>query len=147
MFFRGVASLASSEREALDDARSNAVEQVLQMIETKGRVDYTRVRVEKGSPEEGVSSRIIQDGLKLLSQNATNGVKEVESYWEKVEKVTGERQVSYHFNAFMLVRLPKAGYSAAMQESIQELKQTAQKEVDADALDFLKKLEEEFQKQ
>jgi hypothetical protein len=45
------------------------------------------------------------------------------------------------------VRLPKAGYSAAMQESIQELKQTAQKEVDADALDFLKKLEEEFQKQ
>jgi hypothetical protein len=144
MYFRGIRTNATSLEAANDDARRNALTQVLEMINTKGMVDYTSVRMEKGPQEAPIVERIVQDGLKILSENVTKGVREKEVYWEKVERLT-ETGVLYFYNAYVLITLPKEEYKKALKDTVKEQKEKAQREADREALEFLKKLEEEFE--
>ncbi len=113
-FFRGFKTGAVSLEDGLTDARSNATRQVLEMIQSQGLVDYKKARVERGlaSSREDIGS-VTEDGLKILSQTVANGVKEMETYTEKVERVTPEG-LRYFFNVYTLVRYPRQEYDRAV---------------------------------
>lgn len=113
-FFRGFKTGALSLEDGLTDARSNAIRQVLEMIQAQGLVDYKKARVETGLAEsrEDVGS-VTEDGLKILSKTVASGVKELESYTEKVERYT-PKGLRYVYNVYTLVRYPKAEYDRAV---------------------------------
>jgi len=113
-FFRGFKTGALSLEDGLTDARSNAIRQVLEMIQAQGLVDYKKARVENGLAEsrEDVGS-VTEDGLKILSKTVASGVKELESYTEKVERYT-PKGLRYVYNIYTLVRYPKAEYDRAV---------------------------------
>ncbi|MBW7995506.1 MAG: hypothetical protein FVQ81_02820 [Candidatus Glassbacteria bacterium] len=113
-FFRGFKTGALSLEDGLTDARSNAIRQVLEMIQAQGLIDYKKARVETGLAEtrDDVGS-VTEDGLKILSKTVANGVKELESYTEKVERYT-PGGIRYFFNVYTLVRYPIAEYDKAV---------------------------------
>lgn len=113
-FFRGFKTNALSLEDGLTDARSNAIRQVLEMIQSQGLVDYKKVRVETGLAEtrEDVGS-VTEDGLKILSKTVASGVKELESYTEKVERFTPQG-VRYYYNVYTLVRYPQSEFEKAV---------------------------------
>ena len=113
-FFRGFKTNALSLEDGLTDARSNAIRQVLEMIQSQGLVDYKKVRVETGLAEtrEDVGS-VTEDGLKILSKTVASGVKELESYTEKVERFTPQG-VRYFYNVYTLVRYPQSEFEKAV---------------------------------
>jgi len=121
-FFRGFKTGALSLEDGLTDARSNAIRQVLEMIQAQGLVDYKKARVERGLAEsrEDIGS-VTEDGLKILSKTVASGVKELESYTEKVERVTPEG-LRYYFNVYTLVRYPKKEFEKAVALAAQEKK-------------------------
>ncbi len=112
--FRGFKTGALSLEDGLTDARANALRQVLEMIQSQGLVDYKKARVEKGLAEtrEDVGS-VTSDGLKILSNTIASGVKELESYTERLERVTPEG-LRYFYNVYTLVRYPKAEFDKAV---------------------------------
>jgi len=113
-FFRGFKTNGLSLEDGLTDARSNAIRQVLEMIQSQGLVDYKKARVETGLAEtrEDVGS-VTEDGLKILSKTVASGVKELESYTEKVERFAPQG-VRYYFNVYTLVRYPKSEFEKAV---------------------------------
>ena len=113
-FFRGFKTSALSLEDGLTDARSNAIRQVLEMIQSQGLVDYKKARVETGLAEtrEDIGS-VTEDGLKILSKTVASGVKELESYTEKVERFTPQG-VRYYYNVYTLVRYPKIEFEKAV---------------------------------
>jgi len=113
-FFRGFKTNALSLEDGLTDARSNAIRQVLEMIQSQGLVDYKKARVETGLAEtrEDVGS-VTEDGLKILSKTVASGVKELESYTEKVERFTPQG-VRYYYNVYTLVRYPQSEFEKAV---------------------------------
>jgi hypothetical protein len=117
---------------------------VIEMIEQKGRADYSSVRVERGIPEtdEDIGS-VIEDGLKILAENVVRGVKEQESYFEKVEVFTGTG-LQYYYNIFSLVSIPETEYQVAMQRSIDAMKVQARRENNARAERFLDEMNRRF---
>jgi len=140
-FFRGFKTSALSLEDGLTDARSNATRQVLEMIQSQGLVDYKKARVEHGlaTSREDVGS-VTEDGLKILSRTVANGVKELETYTEKVERVTPEG-IRYFYNVYTLVRYPKQEYeravalAASAQNSLQRSVNDAQAQEVIDSLD------------
>ena len=119
-YFRGFKTGALALEDGLTDARANAIRQVLEMIQAQGLVDYKKARVEHGLAErrEDVGS-LTQDGLKILSRTVAMGVKELESYTEKVERVTAEG-VRYVFNVYTLVRYPKTEFDKAVALAVKQ---------------------------
>jgi len=119
-YFRGFKTGALALEDGLTDARANAIRQVLEMIQAQGLVDYKKARVEHGLAErrEDVGS-LTQDGLKILSRTVARGVKELESYTEKVERVTAEG-VRYVFNVYTLVRYPKTEFDKAVALAVKQ---------------------------
>ena len=113
-FFRGFKTSALSLEDGLTDARSNAIRQVLEMIQSQGLVDYKKARVETGLAEtrEDIGS-VTEDGLKILSKTVASGVKELESYTEKVERFT-PKGVRYYYNVYTLVRYPRSEFERAV---------------------------------
>jgi hypothetical protein len=113
-FFRGFKTSAVSLEDGLTDARSGAIRQVLEMIQSQGLVDYKKARVEHGLAQrrEDIGS-VTEDGLKILSRTVASGVKELETYTEKVERITPEG-LRYFYNVYTLVRYPKAEYDKAV---------------------------------
>ncbi|HUU30009.1 MAG TPA: hypothetical protein VM123_19565 [archaeon] len=119
-YFRGFKTSALSLEDGLTDARSNAIRQVLEMIQSQGLVDYKKARVERGLAEvrEDIGS-VTSDGLKILSQTVASGVKELESYTEKVERITPSG-LRYFYNVYTLVRYPKSEFDKAVALAAQE---------------------------
>lgn len=113
-FFRGFKTHALSLEDGLTDARANAIRQVLEMIQSEGLVDYKKARIEHGLAEsrQDIGS-LTSDGLKILSRTVASGVKELESYTEKVERVTPEG-LRYAYNVYTLVRYPRNEYNKAV---------------------------------
>lgn len=113
-YFRGFKTSAVSLEDGLTDARANATRQVLEMIQSQGLIDYKKARVERGlaRTREDIGS-VTEDGLKILSQTVASGVKEMETYTEKVERMTPEG-LRYFFNVYSLVRYPKVEYDRAV---------------------------------
>jgi len=113
-FFRGFKTSSLSLEDGLTDARLNAIRQVLEMIQSQGLVDYKKARVETGLAEtrEDIGS-VTEDGLKILSKTVASGVKELESYTEKVERFTPQG-VRYYYNVYTLVRYPKSEFEKAV---------------------------------
>ncbi len=144
MFFRGFKTKAVTLEGGATDARENAARQVLEMIEQRGRADYSSVRVERGIPEtdEDIGS-IIEDGLKILAENVVRGVKEQESHFEKIEVFTGSG-VKYYYNVFSLVSIPEADYRVAMNRSIDAMKVQARRENNVKAEQFLDEMNQRF---
>jgi len=141
-FFRGFKTSALSLEDGLTDARSNAIRQVLEMIQSQGLVDYKKARVETGLAEtrEDVGS-VTEDGLKILSKAVASGVKELESYTEKIERFTPQG-VRYYYNVYTLVRYPKTEFekSVALAASQQNaLMRTQNNEQARDVLEELDK--------
>jgi len=140
-FFRGFKTSALSLEDGLTDARSNATRQVLEMIQSQGLVDYKKARVEHGlaNSREDVGS-VTEDGLKILSCTVANGVKELETYTEKAERVTPEG-IRYFYNVYTLVRYPRQEYeravalAASAQNSLQRSVNDAQAQEVIDSLD------------
>ncbi len=140
-FFRGFKTSALSLEDGLTDARSNATRQVLEMIQSQGLVDYKKARVEHGlaNSREDVGS-VTEDGLKILSRTVANGVKELETYTEKAERVTPEG-IRYFYNVYTLVRYPRQEYeravalAASAQNSLQRSVNDAQAQEVIDSLD------------
>ncbi|MCE5272000.1 hypothetical protein LLH00_12055 [bacterium] len=140
-FFRGFKTSALSLEDGLTDARSNATRQVLEMIQSQGLVDYKKARVEHGlaTSREDVGS-VTEDGLKILSRTVANGVKELETYTEKTERVTPEG-IRYFYNVYTLVRYPRQEYeravalAASAQNSLQRSVNDAQAQEVIDSLD------------
>ena len=119
-YFRGFKTSALSLEDGLTDARANAIRQVLEMIQAQGLVDYKKARVEHGLAErrEDIGS-LTSDGLKILSRTVAMGVKELESYTEKVERITPEG-VRYAYNVYTMVRYPKIEFDKAVALAVTE---------------------------
>ena len=119
-YFRGFKTGALSLEDGLTDARANAIRQVLEMIQAQGLVDYKKARVEHGLAErrEDIGS-LTSDGLKILSRTVAMGVKELESYTEKVERITPEG-VRYAYNVYTMVRYPKIEFDKAVALAVTE---------------------------
>ena len=132
-YFRGFKTGALALEDGLTDARANAIRQVLEMIQAQGLVDYKKARVEHGLAErrEDVGS-LTQDGLKILSRTVAMGVKELESYTEKVERVTAEG-VRYVFNVYTLVRYPKTEFDKAVALAVKQRTAELRAKSDAEA--------------
>jgi len=132
-YFRGFKTGALALEDGLTDARANAIRQVLEMIQAQGLVDYKKARVEHGLAErrEDVGS-LTQDGLKILSRTVARGVKELESYTEKVERVTAEG-VRYVFNVYTLVRYPKTEFDKAVALAVKQRTAELRTKSDAEA--------------
>lgn len=113
-YFRGFKTSALSLEDGLTDARSNATRQIVEMIASEGLVDYKKARVEHGlaRTREDVGS-VTSDGLKILSRAVASGVKELESYTEKVERVTVDG-INYAYNVYTLVRYPKTEFQRSV---------------------------------
>ncbi|MFH1068687.1 MAG: hypothetical protein V1794_03605 [Candidatus Glassbacteria bacterium] len=140
-FFRGFKTGALSLEDGLTDARSNAIRQVLEMIQAQGLVDYKKARVENGLAEsrEDVGS-VTEDGLKILSKTVASGVKELESYTEKVERYT-PKGLRYVYNVYTLVRYPKAEYDRAVALAAQEAQAGVRSANNAQAQEVLDSLD------
>ena len=119
-YFRGFKTGALSLEDGLTDARANAIRQVLEMIQAQGLVDYKKTRVEHSLAErrEDIGS-LTSDGLKILSRTVAMGVKELESYTEKVERITPEG-VRYAYNVYTMVRYPKIEFDKAVALAVTE---------------------------
>ena len=140
-FFRGFKTSALTLEDGLTDARSNAIRQVLEMIQAQGLVDYKKARVETGLADrrEDIGS-ITEDGLKILSKTVASGVKELESYTEKVERYTPDG-VRYNFNVYTLVRYPKAEFEKAVALAAQEKQSEVRAKNNAQAQEVLDQLD------
>lgn len=140
-FFRGFKTGALSLEDGLTDARSNAIRQVLEMIQAQGLVDYKKARVESGLAEtrEDVGS-VTEDGLKILSKTVASGVKELESYTEKVERYT-PNGLRYFYNVYTLVRYPKEEYDKAVALSAREAQAEVRAVNDTQAREVLEGLD------
>lgn len=144
MFFRGFKTKAVTLEGGMTDARENATRQVIEMIEQRGRADYSNVRVERGIPETDADiGSIIEDGLKILADNVIRGVKEREVFFEKVEVFTGS-ELKYYYNVYSLVALPESEYQIAMRRSIDAMKARAREANNARAEAFLDELNRRF---
>ncbi|MBN2290167.1 MAG: hypothetical protein JXQ83_12605 [Candidatus Glassbacteria bacterium] len=132
-YFRGFKTHALSLEDGLTDARSNAIRQVLEMIQAQGLVDYKKTRVEHGLAEkrEDIGS-LTSDGLKILSKTVAMGVKELESYTEKVERTTAEG-VRYAYNVYTLVRYPKDEFDKAVALAVSERSAETRQQNDKEA--------------
>ena len=140
-FFRGFKTGALSLEDGLTDARSNATRQVLEMIQAQGLIDYKKARVETGLAEtrEDVGS-VTEDGLKILSRTVASGVKELESYTEKVERYT-PTGVRYFFNVYTLVRYPRSEYDKAVALAAREANSAIREQNNAQAQEVLDDLD------
>jgi hypothetical protein len=140
-FFRGFKTGALSLEDGLTDARANAIRQVLEMIQAQGLVDYKKARVEHGLAEtrEDVGS-ITSDGLKILSRTVAMGVKEMESYTEKVERSTSSG-LRYVYNVYTLVRYPKAEFDKAMAQAIEQRNSELREQSDKEAAEVIEDLD------
>ncbi len=140
-FFRGFKTGALSLEDGLTDARSNATRQVLEMIQSQGLIDYKKARVETGLAEtrEDVGS-VTEDGLKILSKTVASGVKELESYTEKVERYT-PGGIRYFFNIYTLVRYPKAEYDKAVALTARDSNAARREQSNAQASEVLENLD------
>ena len=140
-FFRGFKTSALTLEDGLTDARSNAIRQVLEMIQSQGLVDYKKARVESGLADrrEDIGS-ITEDGLKILSKTVASGVKELESYTEKVERYT-PNGIRYNFNVYTLVRYPRAEFDKAVALAAQEQQAEVRAKNNAQAQEVLDQLD------
>ncbi|PNU18652.1 hypothetical protein C2E25_16520 [Geothermobacter hydrogeniphilus] len=144
MFFRGFKTKAVTLEGGLTDARENASRQIIEMIEQRGMADYSNVRVERGIPESDADiGSVINDGLKILSDNVVRGIKERETYFEKVEVFTGSG-LKYYYNVFSLVAIPENEYRVAMQRAVDTLKVRAREQNNAKAEAFLDEMNKRF---
>ena len=140
-FFRGFKTGALSLEDGLTDARSNALRQVVEMIQSEGLVDYKKARVEHGLAEtrEDVGS-LTEDGLKILSHTVASGVKELESYTEKVERMTAEG-IRYSYNVYTLVRYPKTEFDKAVALAVKSRNAEIRGKSDAEARKLVQELD------
>ena len=140
-YFRGFKTGALSLEDGLTDARSNAIRQVLEMIQSQGLVDYKRARVETGLAEsrEDVGS-VTSDGLKILSKTVASGVKELESYTEKLERVTPDG-IRYFFNVYTLVRYPRSEFDKAVARAARENNSRRRNENNVEAREVIEDLD------
>ncbi len=140
-FFRGFKTGSLSLEDGLTDARSNAIRQVLEMIQAQGLVDYKKARVETGLAEtrEDVGS-VTEDGLKILSKTVASGVKELESYTEKVERYT-PGGIRYFFNVYTLVRYPRSEYDKAVALAARQSNAVGRAQSNAQAREVLEGLD------
>jgi hypothetical protein len=140
-YFRGFKTGALSLEDGLTDARSNATRQVLEMIQARGLVDYKKARVENGLAEtrDDVGS-VTEDGLKILSKTVASGVKELESYTEKVERYT-PNGIRYFWNVYTLVRYPKSEYDKAVALAAREAQAEVRARNNAQAEEVLEELD------
>ena len=143
-FFRGAKTSALSLDAGLSDSRKLAIGQVVSFISSLGMEDYSNVRREHGIPDDDEDvATIIEDGVRVLSKNIARAVKELETYYEKVEKVTHEG-VKYYYNVYMLVKYPKEEYVRALRESTKKQKEQAKAENNKKAVEFLDKMNDRF---
>ncbi len=140
-FFRGFKTSALSLEDGLTDARSNATRQVLEMIQAQGLVDYKKARIERGLAQtrEDVGS-VTSDGLKILSKTVASGVKELESYTEKIERSTPDG-LRYFYNVYTLVRYPKTEFDKAVALAARERTARLREESDGQAQQILDDLD------
>jgi multidrug efflux pump subunit AcrB len=143
-FFRAFKTNALTLEDGLTDARQNAVGQVISFISAAGMEDYNKARVEIGMAEsrEDVGT-VIKDGLRILAKNVARGVKEVSSYYEKVERITSTG-VKYYYNIYILVRYPDEEYQKALAETITEQKKAAREMNNQAALQLIEEMEQRF---
>jgi hypothetical protein len=143
-FFRGFKTNSLSLEDGLTDARQHAIGQVISMISADGMEDYNKARVEMGIPEsrEDVGT-VIKDGLRILSRNVARGVKEIESYYEKVERVT-HTGVRYFYNVYILVKYPEEEYRRALAETLNEQKKAARAQSNKAAEEFIDQMNQRF---
>ena len=145
LFFRGFKTRASSLDNGLTDARQNAVQQIVEMVQSKGKVVYAKTRVESGIPEDDRDfGSFIKDGFTLLADNIARGVKESESYYERMEETLKEG-VSYHYNYWILVRYPEEEAEGAMRQAAQEQLEKARSKQDSKAEEWAEKLLESLE--
>ncbi|MFQ6104628.1 MAG: hypothetical protein ACE5OP_10090 [Candidatus Glassbacteria bacterium] len=145
MYFRGLKTGAVSLEAALTDARMHATRQVAEMVQTKANVDYENARVEYGlARDDSDIGNVIRDGIIMLSDAVVQGIKEKESYWEKVQEVTHDG-VRYFYNFYMLVSLSEEDYKRIALEVIERQKEEARARNNTKAEEFLDKFRQEIQ--
>jgi hypothetical protein len=97
MYFIGLKTHASSLENGNTDARQNAVQKVVEYLGGTGMVDYTKARVEAGLKDEGEAGNYVEDGYRFLAKSIVNGVREEETYFERVKEKQAERW-TYFYN-------------------------------------------------
>lgn len=141
MYFRGLRSGAVRLDDGLTDARMHAARQVAESILTDANIDYRRARIENGRVASipGDVPALVKDGLIMLADAVQQGVRERESYWEKLEEVT-HNGLAYKYNVFTLVRISKEDYRATAGRILGQQIEKARASHDAEAEKYLKEM-------
>jgi len=145
-YFRGIKTNAPTLEGALTDARMSASRQVAEMSKTEANIDYENARVERGiAKDDRAIGSVIKDGIIMLSDALVQGLKESESYYEKVEETT-QTGVIYFYNYQILTTITEEDYKRVANSVYEKQIAKAREENNKKAEDFLSSMKEDIQK-
>ena len=138
-FFVGVKTHASSLEAGNTDARQNAIQKIVEYIGGTGMVDYTKARVEAGLTDEGDAGSYIEDGYRFLAESIAQGVREDETYYERVREWNPDGW-HYFYNYYVLISIPEEALVRSAQMAFQRQAEAARARNDAKAEAFAERL-------
>jgi len=143
LYFVGMKTHASSLENGNTDARQNAIQKIVEYVGGTGMVDYTKARVEAGITDEGQAGNYIEDGYRYLAESVAQGVREDDSYYERVKEW---RPDGWHhfYNYYTLVSLPKDALQRAAAAAFERQAAQARARNDARGESFANQLQQQL---
>jgi hypothetical protein len=143
LFFIGMKTHASSLENGNTDARQNGIQKIVEYVGGTGMVDYTKARVEAGITDEGQAGNYIEDGYRFLAESIAQGVREDETYYERV-KAWQHDGWHYFYNYYALLSTPKDALERAARAAFEKQAAEARAKNDARAESFANRLREQL---
>ena len=143
LFFVGVKTHASSLENGNTDARQNGIEKIVTYIGGTGMIDYTKARVEAGLTDEGEAGNYIEDGYRFLAESVAQGVREDESYYERVKEWKPDGW-HYFYNYYVLLSTPEDALERAARMAFERQAAEARAANDTRAESFANRLRDQL---
>ncbi len=143
LFFVGVKTHASSLENGNTDARQNGIQKIVEYIGGTGMVDYTKARVEAGLTDEGQAGNYIEDGYRFLAESIAQGVREDETYYERVREWRPDGW-HYFWNYYALLSIPEDALERAARMAFEKQAAEARAKNDSRAEAFAERLRDQL---
>jgi hypothetical protein len=143
LYFIGVKTRASSLENGNTDSRQHGIQKIVEYIGGTGMVDYTKARVESGVTDEGLAGNYIEDGYRFLAESIAQGVREDESYYERVRewRPDGWR---YFYNYYVKLSIPEDALERAARMAFDKQAAEARAKNDERAAAFADRLRQQL---
>jgi len=143
----GTRTKAVMLENGITDARMDGIGKIADAVKIEFRREYERARVEKGLPENDADiGWVVNDGIMAISQVVVSGVREVDFYWEKYKVYNADGSVSYFYDVWVLVEIPKTEFKKALNEVFERLKRKARENLNQKAEELIERMREGFKR-